>query len=157
MYQSKVKALNLPAVPKGSAVSVDDCLKGDVAWVSNIHGLPERCARGAFLVHSGPRRMGKSTHLAMMAAYFNRNERLLQHLRDEYKYPDAQFLQEKHPVILLSLDFPVPPDLTTGSAIEADLQTKSWSRGCSRARAISRSRWSAGCLLMRRLPPSWTR
>jgi hypothetical protein len=29
---------------------------------------------------------GKSTHLAMMAAFFSRDEQLLQHLRDEYHY-----------------------------------------------------------------------
>ena len=118
-----LKLAELPAVPRGLVVSVDKCLRGEVAWVSNIGGLPERCTEGEFLVHSGPRRMGKSTHLAMMAAYFRLDERLLYHLRDEYKYADAQFIQEKHPVIHLSLDFTVPPSYDEGR-IEADMQTK---------------------------------
>ena len=123
-------------MPRGPAVSVDECLRGEVAWVSNLGGLPERCAKGEFLVHSGPRRMGKSTHLAMMAAYFHRDERLLQHLRDEYKYADAQFIQEKHPVIHLSLDFTVPPDIVSGSLIEVDMQTKLVNKLLSCARAL---------------------
>lgn len=107
----RAAAASLPPLPSGP-LTVDACLSGRVAWVSNLDGLPLRCAQGNYLVHSGPRCTGKSTHLAMMEAYFHRDERLLQHLRELYQYTDAKFLRFKCPVVHLQLDFAVPPHYT---------------------------------------------
>lgn len=44
---SKLGELGLPSVPEGPAVSVDACLRGEVALVSNLASLVDR--RGRFL------------------------------------------------------------------------------------------------------------
>ena len=138
-YRQEVRRVdNLLKIPEGSRISLDDMFgskkspEPSSTFVSNLHNLPNHCEKDRRLLHAGPRRMGKSTHLQIMKAYLEGDERVRKHLIDVYGYTEDQLLKEKHPVIFVTLDIDVPAEYNVRD-IEADMDRKLVRKLCGAA------------------------